>query len=131
MILQWISGDEKLVKALYDSYVHGVPSSVLAQRYGFTTRTITNYRYRIGSICSSTNLVTTLMKIVFPYIEKLKPIIEPVGEGKVMCRICKIVMPESAAKLHISYSHRKLLNELALKVLEESGLLEKLLAKQR
>jgi hypothetical protein len=113
LVLKALAGRKDVLQALYDYLVNNESPSQASLKHGVQKAQLKSAAYQLVSKARAP-LVVKLMKIAWPYIMNIEPIVE---NG--YCKICKAPIHTNHAEPHIAVKHQDLIRKVAREVEEQ------------
>ncbi len=123
LALKALANKKNVLQALYDYLVLNESPSKAAEKHGIQKTQLKSTAYQLMSK-GRPALVVKLMKLAWPFIMEIEPIVE-----NNYCKICKTVIHTNHAEPHIAVRHQDVIRETALEV--ERKLREHLLKQKK
>ncbi len=119
LVVKVLAGHGYAVQAVYEHIVNEVSPSVLAHRYGMSKHQLRGYTQRVIEKTGSEWRAKALLRLLTPYILRVKPIIIFYGNGKAYCSYCREEILVAKAEDHVRRKHKDLVNVIMRKILHE------------
>ena len=110
LALKALAGRRDVLQALYDYLVNNESPSQASMKYGVQKAQLKSAAYQLVSKARAP-LVVKLMKLAWPYIMEIEPIVE---DG--YCKICRSPIHTNHAEPHIAVKHQDLIRKTALEI---------------
>ena len=110
LALKALAGRRDVLEALYDYLVNNESPSQASMKYGVQKAQLKSAAYQLVSKARAP-LVVKLMKLAWPYIMEIEPIVE---DG--YCKICRAPIHTNHAEPHIAVKHQDLIRKTALEI---------------
>jgi len=123
LALKALANKKNVLQALYDYLVLNESPSKAAEKYGIQKTQLKSTTYQLMSK-GRPALVVKLMKLAWPYIMEIEPIVE-----NNFCKLCNTVIHTNHAEPHIAVRHQDVIRKTALEV--EKKLKEALLKRKQ
>ncbi|UXD22194.1 hypothetical protein IPA_02455 [Ignicoccus pacificus DSM 13166] len=110
LALKALAGRKDVLNALYDYLVNNESPSQASLKHGVQKAQLKSAAYQLVSKARAP-LVVKLMKLAWPLIMEIEPIVE---DG--YCKICKAPIHTNHAEPHIAVKHQDLIKKTALEI---------------
>jgi len=123
LALKALANKKNVLQALYEYLVLNTSPSEAAKKYGINKTQLKSTAYQLMSK-GRPALVVKLMKLAWPYIMEIEPLVE-----NNYCKACNSVIHTNHAEPHIAVRHQDIIQKTALEV--ERKLKEAIKAKKQ
>ncbi len=119
LVVKALAGHGYAVQAVYEHIVNEISPSTLAYKYGMSKHQLRGYTQRVIEKAGSEWRAKALLRLLTPYILRVKPIIVVYGDGKAYCSYCKVEIPMAKTEDHVRRRHKDLVSVIMRKILHE------------
>jgi len=114
LVIKALSNKFNDIRLLKEYFVDGLSPSDLSARYCISKDSVRGFILRMYEYAGDKRYLPKLFEIIYPYLEKIKPVVHVVC----MCKLCGEIMDCNVIGHHIRHYHRDVVEEYVDSILK-------------